>query len=38
MTRDDEHEEWLLHVWVWKHNPNGMFEDWNPNVSCEHAD
>lgn len=38
MTRDDDHEEWLLHVWLWKHNPNGMFEDWNPNVSCEHAD
>lgn len=38
MTRDDDHQEWLLHVWLWKHNPNGMFEDWNPNVSCEHAD
>lgn len=24
-----------LHVWAWKHNPNGMFADWNPNVSCE---
>lgn len=24
-----------LHVWAWKHNPNGMFVDWNPNVSCE---
>jgi hypothetical protein len=23
-----------LHVWLWKHNPSGMFEDWNPNVSC----
>jgi hypothetical protein len=23
-----------LHVWVWKHNPNGMFADWNPRVSC----
>ena len=19
-----------LHAWVWKHNPAGMFEDWNP--------
>ena len=28
---------WALHVWIWKHNPNGMFADWNPNVSCEHA-
>lgn len=24
-----------LHVWAWKDNPNGMFVDWNPNVSCE---
>jgi hypothetical protein len=26
---------YLLHAWVWKHNPSGMFQDWNPNVSCE---
>ena len=24
-----------LHVWAWKPNPNGMFTDWNPVVSCE---
>jgi hypothetical protein len=24
-----------LHVWAWKSNPNGMFADWNPQVSCE---
>jgi hypothetical protein len=24
-----------LHVWAWKHNPDGMFANWNPNVSCE---
>lgn len=23
-----------LHVWAWKHNPKGMFVNWNPNVSC----
>ena len=23
-----------LHAWIWKHNPAGMFEDWNPDVSC----
>jgi hypothetical protein len=22
------------HVWVWGHNPAGMFESWNPEVSC----
>lgn len=26
-----------LHVWIWRHNPEGMFADWNPKVSCEHA-
>ena len=24
-----------LHVWAGKTNPNGMFADWNPRVSCE---
>jgi hypothetical protein len=24
-----------LHVWAWKSNPNGIFADWNPRVSCE---
>lgn len=23
-----------LHVWVWKHNPAGMFAMWNPTVHC----
>ncbi len=23
-----------VHAWVWRHNPNGMFADWNPKVSC----
>lgn len=23
-----------LHVWVWKHNPAGMFAQWNPALSC----
>jgi len=26
-----------LHAWVWKHNPRGMFDDWNPRVSCDAA-
>lgn len=25
---------WALHVWVWAHNSNGMFADWNPAVRC----
>ena len=24
-----------LHVWAWKNNPDGVFADWNPRVSCE---
>ena len=23
-----------LHVWIWQPNPNGMFTEWNPSVSC----
>lgn len=26
-----------LHVWVYRENPNGAFESFNPAVSCEHA-
>ena len=25
------------HVWLWEPNPNGIFADWNPNVSCRGA-
>lgn len=23
---------WVLHTWMWKPNPTGMFSDWNPAV------
>ena len=23
-----------LHAWIWRHNPAGMFEDWNPRLNC----
>jgi hypothetical protein len=23
-----------LHAWIWKDNPRGMFDDWNPLVTC----
>ena len=26
---------WTLHAWVWKGNPAGTLEPWNPNVSCD---
>ena len=25
---------YLMHAWVWKHNPAGMLADWNPEVTC----
>ena len=25
---------YVLHAWIWKNNPSGIFEDWNPTVSC----
>ncbi len=25
---------WMLHVWIGAHNPDGMFADWNPTISC----
>ena len=33
--RNDLFELWALHVWVGRHNPSGLFADWNPNVSCD---
>lgn len=32
--REDEFGAWALHVWVWRHNPDGMFAPANPNVTC----
>jgi hypothetical protein len=26
-----------LHVWLWKHNPSGLFNRWNPRVKCTAA-
>ena len=25
---------YIAHAWIWKHNPAGMFADWNPEVTC----
>jgi hypothetical protein len=27
-----------LHIWLWRDNPSGTFADWNPKVSCAHAE
>ena len=26
-----------LHVWLWNHNPNGMYTPFNPRVNCQFA-
>jgi hypothetical protein len=31
---EDEFGVYGLHVWVWRDNPAGMFEEANPRVSC----
>jgi hypothetical protein len=28
---------YALHAWLWKDNPNGRFEPWNPKVKCPAA-
>lgn len=28
---------WVLHAWVWKNNPAGIFSDWNPDANCDFA-
>jgi hypothetical protein len=35
--QNDVFQLWGLHAWVWKHNPSGMFADWNPNVNCDNT-
>lgn len=35
--RNDAFGLWVLHAWIWKHNPAGIFADWNPDVSCTFA-
>jgi hypothetical protein len=25
---------YIHHAWVWRHNPAGMFVDWNPALTC----
>jgi hypothetical protein len=27
----------MLHVWIWNSNPSGLFNPWNPSVSCAGA-
>jgi hypothetical protein len=31
---EDEFGVYALHVWVWRNNPEGMFAESNPHVTC----
>lgn len=31
---EDEFGVFGLHIWIWRHNPEGMFAAGNPRVSC----
>jgi hypothetical protein len=33
--REDEFGVFALHAWVWRNNPDGLFAETNPNVSCD---
>jgi hypothetical protein len=33
--QNDDFQLWGLHAWVWRHNPAGVFADWNPDVDCD---
>lgn len=35
--RNDALGLYALHIWLWRHNPSGTFEHWNPDVSCQYA-
>lgn len=34
----EDAEVWGLHAWIWQHNPDGVFADFNPRVSCDTED
>lgn len=29
-------DHYELHIWTWKHNPDGLLADFNPNVTCDY--
>lgn len=34
LHHEDSFKYWYLHVWGWSDNPDGMFANMNPNVTC----
>lgn len=37
MEADEAQGDWILHAWVWEHNPEGTFAHWNPRITCDDA-
>ncbi|MGH7711333.1 MAG: hypothetical protein ACREOG_08610 [Gemmatimonadaceae bacterium] len=35
--RNDTFQLYVLHAWIWNHNPSGVHADWNPRVTCQYA-
>jgi hypothetical protein len=35
--RNEQLGLWVLHVWLGKDNPSGLYATWNPQVTCAHA-
>jgi hypothetical protein len=33
-TIPDTPPVWILHIWLWSHNPEGLFADYNPIIYC----
>ncbi|MBN1450366.1 MAG: hypothetical protein JW963_05060 [Anaerolineales bacterium] len=33
-TIPDTPPVWALHIWLWSHNPEGLFADYNPIIVC----
>ena len=36
--RNDDAGLFGLHIWIWKHNPEGVLAFWHSDVSCEFAE
>jgi hypothetical protein len=34
MKHEDNLKIWYTHVWAWKNNSDGLFADFNPDVTC----
>jgi len=34
LHREDNLKIWYLHAWVWRDNPNGVFSNFHPDVTC----